>query len=75
MAAINAVFVAFLEQGAHVVGTDSVYGPSRLVVENEYARFGVASTWVDSSRPENVAAAMRPSTRMVYVDSRPRTRR
>jgi methionine-gamma-lyase len=69
MAAINTVYVTFLEQGAHVVGTDSVYGPSRLVLENEYTRFGVASTWVDSSNPENVAAAMRPSTKMVYVES------
>ena len=69
MAAINTVYVTFLEQGAHVVGTDSVYGPSRLVLENEYRRFGVASTWVDSSKPENVAAAMRPSTKMVYVES------
>src|SRR5512140_2603971 len=57
MAAINTVYVALLEQGAHVVGTDSVYGPSRLVLENEHRRFGVASTWVDSSKPENVAAA------------------
>ena len=69
MAAINAVYVAFLEAGAHVVGTDAVYGPSRLVLENEYRRFGVASTWVDSSSIENVAAAMRPETRMVYVES------
>ena len=69
MAAINTVYVALLEQGAHVVGTDSVYGPSRLVLENEYRRFGVASTWVDSSNPENVAAAMRPSTKMVYIES------
>lgn len=69
MAAINAVYVAFLEAGAHVVGTDSVYGPSRLVLENEYRRFGVASTWVDSSDPGNVAAAMRPGTRMVYLES------
>jgi methionine-gamma-lyase len=69
MAAVNTVYLAFLEAGAHVVGTDSVYGPSRLVLENEYRRFGVASTWVDSSDPANVAAAMRPSTKMVYVES------
>ncbi len=69
MAAINAVYMAFLSQGAHVVGTDSVYGPSRLVLENEYSRFGVASTWVDSSKVEAVAAAIRPETKMVYIES------
>lgn len=69
MAAINAVYMAFLSQGAHVVGTDSVYGPSRLVLENEYSRFGVASTWVDSSRAKAVADAIRPETKMVYIES------
>jgi methionine-gamma-lyase len=69
MAAINAVYLTFLGEGAHVVGTDSVYGPSRLVLENEYRRFGVASTWVDSSKPANVAAAIRPATRMIYIES------
>ncbi len=69
MAAINAVYMSFLGQGAHVVGTDSVYGPSRLVLENEYSRFGVASTWVDSSKAERVAAAICPETRMVYIES------
>jgi methionine-gamma-lyase len=69
MAAINAVYLTFLGQGAHVVGTDSVYGASRLVLENEFSRFGVASTWVDSSSPALVAAAMRPETRMVYIET------
>ena len=69
MAAINAVYLTFLGQGAHVVGTDAVYGPSRLVLETEYRRFGVSSTWVDSSNPANVAAAIRPETRMIYVES------
>ena len=69
MAAVNAVYFTFLGQGAHVVGTDSVYGPSRLIMENEFSRFGVASTWVDSSKVENVAAAIRPETRMVYLES------
>ncbi|MFI5181253.1 MAG: trans-sulfuration enzyme family protein [Thermoanaerobaculia bacterium] len=69
MAAINAVYLAFLGAGAHVVGTDSVYGPSRLVLETEYRRFGVASSWVDSSKSENVAGAMRHETKMVYIES------
>ena len=69
MAAINAVYLTLLGEGAHVVGTDSVYGPPGLVLENEYRRFGVSSTWVDSSKPENVSAAVRPATRMIYIES------
>jgi methionine-gamma-lyase len=69
MAAVNAVYLALLGSGAHVVGTDALYGPSRLVLENEYSRYGVAATFVDSTDVARVAAAMRPETRLVYVES------
>ncbi len=69
MAAVNMVYLAFLGQGTHIVATDALYGPSRTILENEYARFGVAATFVDSSDPANVAAAMRPDTKLVYLET------
>jgi len=69
MAAINTVYLALLGQGAHVVVTDCVYGPSRTVLETEYARFGVEATFVDSSHSDNVARALRPNTSLVFVES------
>jgi methionine-gamma-lyase len=69
MAAVNAVYLALLGQGAHVVGTDALYGPSRLVLETEYSRYGVAATFVDSTDASRVAGAMRPETKIVYVES------
>ena len=38
MAAITTVFSAILEKDAHMIGTSSVYGPSRTVVETEFSR-------------------------------------
>ena len=69
MGAVSTIYMAFLGQGAHVVSTDSVYGPSRGILENHFTRFGVESTFVDTSRPENIRKAMRPETRMVYVET------
>jgi methionine-gamma-lyase len=69
MAAVNCVYWTVLSQGSHVVATESLYGPSRTVLENEYTRFGVAATFVDSSAVEKVARAMRPETRLVYIES------
>jgi methionine-gamma-lyase len=69
MAAVNMVYLTFLGQGTHIVATDSLYGPSRNILENEYPRFGVASTFVDSSNPGNVAAAMRDDTKLVYIET------
>lgn len=69
MAAVNLVYYALLSQGDHVVCGDSVYGPSRLVLENEYPRFGIEADFVDASDVANIAAAMKPNTRLVYLET------
>lgn len=69
MAAVNMVYLTVLSQGTHVVATESLYGPSRMILENEYPRFGVESSFVDSTDPEKVAAAMRDDTKLVYVET------
>ncbi len=69
MAAINTVYMTFLGQDSHAVVTDCVYGPTRTILETEYTRFGVQATFVDSSHPDNVARAMRPNTKLVYIES------
>ena len=69
MAAVNMVYLTILAQGAHVVATESLYGPSRMILENEYPRFGVESTFVDTSDPENLAAAMQDNTKLVYIET------
>jgi methionine-gamma-lyase len=69
MSAISTIFMTFLEQGKHAVSTGSVYGPTRTLLEKELKRFGVESTFVDSSKPENVKAALRPETKMVYIET------
>lgn len=69
MAAVHTVYFALLGAGAHVVGTDALYGASRMILENEYSRFGVTGTFVDTSDVANVEKAMRPETKLVYVES------
>lgn len=69
MGAVSVLYMALLGQGAHMVSTASVYGPSRSLVEKHLVRFGVAATFVDSSVAENVRRALRPETKLVYVES------
>lgn len=69
MAAVHTVYFALLGSGAHVVGTDALYGASRMILENEYSRFGVTGSFVDTSDPANVERAMRPETKLVYLES------
>jgi len=69
LGAVNTLYMALLGDGAHLVSTASVYGPSRGLIEKHYTRFGTRGSFVDSSELENVRAALRPETRLVYVES------
>ena len=69
MAAISTIFMTFLGSGKHAVSTGSVYGPTRTLLEKELVRFGVQSTFVDSSNPENVKNALKPETAIVYIET------
>lgn len=69
MGAVASVFLGLLESGAHVVSTASVYGPSRGLLENHLLRFGVTATFVDTSDVTNIRTALRPNTRLVYVET------
>ena len=69
LGAIATIYMALLEQGAHLVSTASVYGPTRGLMEGHFARFGVQSSYVDTSSLEEVRAALRENTRLVYVET------
>jgi methionine-gamma-lyase len=69
MAALNTLFLALLDQQAHVVSTDSIYGATRLMLESVFPRFGVQSTFVDSTDLGRIEAAMRPNTRLVFIET------
>jgi len=69
MAAVSTVYTALLGQGAHVVGTASIYGPSRTVIENEFSRFGVSADFVDTSDVRNIEKCLRPTTRLLFIET------
>jgi methionine-gamma-lyase len=69
MGAVSVIYMALLSQGAHLVSTGSVYGPSRGLIEKQFSRFGVESSYVDTSEIENVRKSIRPNTKMIYLES------
>jgi len=69
MAAIATVFLTLLGRGDHVVSTKCIYSATRVLLETELARFGVEVSFVDTSRIDNLQPALRPNTRMVYLES------
>ena len=69
MAALCTIAFALLNAGDHLVGTSSVYGPSRVVMERDFSRFGVRSDFVDTSDLDAVRGAMKPETRIVFIET------
>jgi methionine-gamma-lyase len=69
MAAVSSVYISFLSQGDHVVAANCLYGPSRVILENELTRYGVETTFVDSSELLNIKKAIRPATKMIFVET------
>ncbi len=69
MAAVSSVYISFLSRGDHVVATNCVYGSSRVILESELSRYGVETTFVDSSELTNIEKAMRPETRMIFLET------
>ena len=69
MAAVTTVYMAFLGKGEHIVCTSAVYGPSRAVLETHFAKFGVESTFVDSSNLKEIEEAIKPNTKLLYLET------
>jgi methionine-gamma-lyase len=70
VAALHAVFFTFLRTGDHVVVSDVAYEATfKLFRELLPDKYGISATFVDTSDPAAVAAALRPETRLVHVEA------
>lgn len=68
LAAVAAVF-SLLKSGDHVVISDDIYGGAYRQMEEIWKPLGVQFTAVDVGDVSAVEAAMRPNTRMIYLES------
>lgn len=68
MAAIDTI-LKLLSAGDHVVVADDVYGGTFRLFDKVLSRFGLAFSFVDLSDPAALDAALRPSTRLVWVET------
>src|SRR5713226_3280479 len=68
MAAIDSVF-RLLRPGDHVVLSEAVYGGVYRIATQLLVHFGLEFSFVDTSSPDLVLAAMRANTRMLYIET------
>ncbi len=68
MAAIAAL-CTMMKTGDHVVCADNVYGGTSRLFDQVLVQYGIEFTYVDTSDAANVAAAIRPETRLVHIET------
>ena len=68
MGAIDAV-VRLLRAGDHVVAGNDLYGGTYRLFTKVFEQFGLGFDFINMSTPENVRAALRPSTKMVWIET------
>jgi cystathionine beta-lyase/cystathionine gamma-synthase len=68
MSSVDSV-MRLLNPGDHVVSTDDVYGGVSRLFDRILSRYGLEFTYVDSSDPDRIAGAIKPSTRMIWVET------
>jgi cysteine-S-conjugate beta-lyase len=69
LSAITQTLAALLRRGDHLLVPDSAYGPTRTFCASTLGRFGVEATFYDPTIGGDIAALMRPATRVVYTES------
>lgn len=69
MAAILATVMGLMKAGEHVVASRSIFGSTVQLFQNILGRFGIETTFVSPTEPDEWRAAVKPNTRLFFVES------
>jgi len=69
MAAISTAIISNVKQGDHILSDKTLYGETIELIEDTLGNFGVESTFVDFTDLSAIKAAVRPNTKLFYVET------
>jgi len=69
MSAILAAIMSLMQSGEHIVASRSVFGATIQLFNTVLQRFGVETTFVGPTRLDEWKAALRPNTRLLFVET------
>src|ERR1700743_206472 len=69
MSAIVASFLSFLKKGDHLLSCSSIFGSTHTVITKFLPKYGIEYTYVDAADPKTWEAAVRPNTKMLYLET------
>lgn len=68
-AAVAAAVMSVVKGGDHAVCVQKPYSWTNTLLSKYLAKYGVTSSFVDGTTPENFAKAIRPETQLIYLES------
>jgi len=69
MASVIGSMIPFIESGDHIVSGDTLYGPCLHLIGDIFAKWGIKSTFVDTSDIDSVRKAITPKTRFCFFET------
>lgn len=69
MGAVNCVLLGLLNPGDHLIAQKALYGGTAAMINELTGRFGITVTYVPEDDPAALRAAVRPETRLVYLET------
>ena len=69
MSAVFASFMTFLKSGDHLISCNAVFGSTVTVLNKYLPNYGIQVTYVPADKPELWEAAIKPNTKMIYLET------
>jgi O-succinylhomoserine sulfhydrylase len=69
MSAVTASFLTFLKKGDHLISCNAIFGSTHTVITKYLPKYGIDYTYVDAADPAGWEAAIRPTTKMIYLET------
>jgi len=69
MGAITTTLLTFLVSGDHVVAQREIFAQTYTFLDRKARALGIETTFVDSTRAGEIAAAIRPETKLIYIET------
>lgn len=69
MAAVSNTLFTLLNPGEHIIAPESLYATTTALLNQMLTPLGIKVTYIDATNPENYRTAIRPETKVLYLES------
>lgn len=69
LAAETAILMALLKTGDHIIAFNDLYGGTKRLIDKVFSKYEITGSYIDLSNPDNLIPALKPSTKMVWIES------